>query len=108
MTDREERKYRKGLALKALILYTDVGYKFGVGMTVFMMLVSIAVAVYSLAIYALARPVAGWTTTILFFSVAFFGLFAILTIVIKYLQMLVELVFRRKRYSFESIEKLTK
>lgn len=37
----------------------------------------------------------------------FFGLFGVLTIIIKYLQLLVDLVFKRKHYSFESIEKLT-
>jgi len=63
---------------------------------------------YSIAIFLMANPVSGWTTTILFLSVAFFGLFAILTIVIKYLQLLVNLVFKRKHYSFEGIEKLTK
>ena len=63
---------------------------------------------YSAVIYATSNPVAGWTTTILFLSVAFFGLFGILTIVVKYLQLLVDLVFKRKHYSFESIEKLTK
>jgi dolichol-phosphate mannosyltransferase len=53
-----------------------------------------------------STPVAGWTTTIFFMSFAFFGLFGILTIIIKYLQILVDLVFRRKKYSFESIEKM--
>ena len=52
------------------------------------------------------HPVEGWTTTILFLSVAFFGLFGILTIIIKYLQLLMDLVFKRKHYSFESVEKL--
>ena len=41
-------------------------------------------------------------------SVAFFALFGILTVIIKYLQLLVDLVFKRKQYNFESIEKLTK
>ena len=45
---------------------------------------------------------------LLFLSAAFFGLFAILTIVIKYLQLLIQLIHKRKNYSFESIEKLTK
>ena len=61
-----------------------------------------------IVIFAMTNPVVGWTTTILFLSVAFFGLFGILTIIIKYLQLLVNLVFKRKHYSFEGIEKLTK
>ena len=106
--DRLERRYRSALAVDSLIMFTEIGYKFSVGMTALMMLMSIFMVVYSIVIYATAHPVAGWTTTILFLSIAFFGLFAILTIVIKYLQLLVDLVFKRKNYSFEGIEKLTK
>ncbi|MCM1182310.1 MAG: glycosyltransferase [Roseburia sp.] len=104
--DRAERKYRKGLAIDSIILFTELGYHFSITMTVLMMLAAIAVVIYSVVIYIFGTPVAGWTTTIFFMSFAFFGLFGILTIIIKYLQILVNLVFRRKRYSFESIEKL--
>lgn len=103
-----EHKYRRGLAIDMLILFTGVGYSFSKVMTVVMMLMTAFMAIYSVAVYLTSTPVAGWTTTILFMSFAFFGLFGILTIVIKYLQILVDLVFRRKRYNFENIEKLTK
>lgn len=106
--DKREKKYRRGLAIDSLILFTEVGYKFSMTMTAFMMLVSIFAIIYSVVIYATSHPVAGWTTTILFLSVAFFGLFGVLTIIIKYLQLVIDLVFKRKHYNFESIEKLTK
>lgn len=104
--DKTERKYRADLAVNSMILFTGIGYRFAVTMTVLMMLVAVGVAVYSAVIYLFSTPVAGWTTTIFFMSFAFFGLFGILTIIIKYLQILVDLVFRRKKYSFESIEKM--
>lgn len=106
--DRKEQRYRMDLAADALILFTEVGYRFSMTMTVVMMLMSIFMTVYSLVTYFVIHPVEGWTTTILFLSVAFFGLFGILTIIVKYLQLLVDMVFKRKHYSFESIEKLTK
>ena len=104
--DKAERKYRTELAVNSMILFTQLGYRFSVTMTVIMMLVAVFVAAYSAFVYLFSTPVAGWTTTIFFMSFAFFGLFGILTIIIKYLQILVDLVFRRKKYSFESIEKL--
>lgn len=107
-TDKREKSYRSGLAVDSLILFTEVGYRFSKVMTILMMLMSIFMLVYSVVIYTTFHPVAGWTTTILFLSVAFFGLFGVLTVIIKYLQLLVDLVFKRKHYSFESIEKLTK
>ena len=106
--DKAEKNYRFGLAVDALILFTDIGYRFSMVMTALMMFMSVFMVIYSIVIFAMANPVAGWTTTILFLSVAFFGLFGILTIIIKYLQLLVNLVFKRKHYSFEGIEKLTK
>ncbi len=104
--DESERRYRTDLAINSMILFTGLGYQFSVTMTILMMLVAVAVAVYSAVVYLFSTPVAGWTTTIFFMSFAFFGLFGILTIIIKYLQILVDLVFRRRKYSFESIEKM--
>ena len=106
--DKKEKRYRAGLAVDSLILFTEMGYGFSKAMTVVMMVISLFMIVYSIVIYAVSSPVAGWTTTILFLSAAFFGLFGILTIIIKYLQLLIELIFKRKHYSFDSIEKLTK
>lgn len=106
--DRQEKKYRTGLAVDSLLLFTELGYRFSITMTALMMIVSAFMIVYSVLVFLTSNPVAGWTTTILFLSVAFFGLFGILTIIIKYLQLLVNLAVRRKQYSFEGIEKLTK
>lgn len=106
--DKQEMKYRSRLAVDSLILFTEVGYRFSIVMTAVMMVISAFMIVYSVVIFATATPVVGWTTTILFLSVAFFGLFGILTIIIKYMQLLVNLVFKRKHYTFEGIEKLTK
>lgn len=106
--DRRQGAYRRKLAVDSLIVFTDVGYKVSVTMTIGMMLMAIFMVIYTVMIYWKGTPVEGWTTTVLFMSVAFGGLFAILTIVIKYLQILVDLVFRRKQYMFESIEKLTR
>ncbi|MBQ1478023.1 MAG: glycosyltransferase [Erysipelotrichaceae bacterium] len=106
--DRREKKYRTSLAVDSLLLFTQLGYRFSIAMTLLMMFMSAFMVIYSLVTYFMVHPVEGWTTTILFLSVAFFGLFAILTIIIKYLQLLLNMIFKRKHYSFESIEKLTK
>ncbi len=106
--DPREKKYRTSLAIDTLILFTEFGYRFSFGMTSLMILISIFMIIYTLIIYFIGHPIEGWTTTLLFLSVAFLGLFGILTIIVKYLSIIVDLVFKRKHYSFESIEKLTK
>ena len=42
----------------------------------------------------------------LFLSLAFFGVFAIFAIIIKYLSVLIELVFTKQQYVIEGVEKL--
>lgn len=103
-----EKMYRFRLAVDSLILFTEVGYRFSILMTAFMMATSAFMIAYTIIIFTTKMPVAGWTTTILFLSVAFFGLFGILTIIIKYMQLLINLTFKRKHYTFGEIEKLTK
>lgn len=105
--DRDEKKYRSRLAIDSLIMFTDFGYRTSFFLTLIMMIAAFSMGVYSLVTFIYGHPIEGWTTTILFLSFAFFGLFAILTFVVKYLQIIVDLIFRRKAYSFESIEKLT-
>lgn len=105
--DSKEKSYRRGLAVNSLIVFTEVGYRVSVMMTILMMIISLFTVAYTIITYLLMNPVDGWTTTILFLSISFFGLFVILTIIIKYLQLLVDMTYKRTHYSFESIEKLT-
>lgn len=99
---------RRDVAIDSLVLFTDVAYKFAFSMTVIMMLVSAFTAGYTVFTFVKNQPVAGWTTTMLVLSVCFLGMFAALAVIIKYLAILVDLVFKKKAYITESIEKLTK
>lgn len=97
---------RSGVAMDSLILFTDVAYRITIGLAFIMALTAVAFAIYALIYKLTSNPVEGWTTTIIFIAFGFFGLFVILAMVIKYLQTLVNLAFRKKAYLFESIEKL--
>ena len=99
---------RFNLALDSLALYTDAGFKVSIGITLCMMLVAVAELVYTLAVFATGHPVAGWTTTMFVITLGFAGLFAVLTIVVKYLTLLLSLVFKQQKYLVESVEKLQK
>lgn len=83
-----------------------MGYRIAAWMAALMAAVMVFTAVYALAIYISGIAIVGWTTTVLFLAFAFFGLFAILSIVIKYLALLLNLTFKRQRYLFDGIEKL--
>ncbi len=105
--DIQEFRYKRELAIDILLMFTTAGYRFSVTMTALMMIMTVFMIVYVGVTYWLSTPSEGWTTTLLFLSAAFLGLFGILTVVIKYLQLLVDLTYKRQRYSYKSIEKLT-
>lgn len=96
------------LATDALILFTGVAHRLALSLALLMMGVTAAVAVYTVVIYLSGSPVEGWTTTMLFLGFGFFGMFAILAMVLKYLSILVDLTFKQQKYVFESIEKISK
>lgn len=99
---------RPRLATDALILFTEVASRLSLLLSLVMMAATVAATIYTVVIYLSGSPVAGWTTTMLFLSFGFFGMFAILTLILKYLSILVDLTFKRQKYVFESIEKISK
>lgn len=102
----EEKEMRRDMAFNSLILFTNLGYQVSSFLAGIMMLAALLIGVYTVAIFVGARPVEGWTTTMLFLSLAFFGVFAIFAIIIKYLSVLIELVFTKQQYVIEGVEKL--
>lgn len=100
---------RREVATDTMILFTDVAYKFSLTLSTILLLLTLASGIYTCAVFfGQHRPVPGWTTTMLLLSGGFFGIFLILSIIIKYLSVLVELIFKRQKYLVESIEKITK
>lgn len=105
-TNKQVQKTRMETATSSLILFTNIGYKFSLAMSAIMILATILVALYAVIIFVKGNPVQGWTTTMLFLSFAFFGLFMIMSIVLKYLEILINLTFKKCKYMIESIDKL--
>jgi dolichol-phosphate mannosyltransferase len=105
---KEIKEKRRKLATDTFVLFTDIAYKFSITMTFLMMLIAVFVGIYTVLIFLKGDPVAGWTTTMLFLDFGFIGIFAVLAIIIKYLSILIDLTFKKQKYTIESIEKITK
>ena len=102
-----QTKHRLDTAINTLILFTDVAYRISIMMSILMMFATLGGVIYTLVIFALKKPVEGYTTTMLVLTGSFFGVFAILAIIIKYLSILVDLNFKKQKYIIESIERIT-
>ncbi len=103
-----QKPIKQELALNSLILFTDIGYKISITLTAVMAFVLMLAGIYTVAVFMSASPVAGWTTTMLVMSFGFFGLFVLFAFVLKYLSVILNLVFTKKQYVVESIRKITK
>lgn len=96
-------------ALDSLTLYTELGGRVSMFIAVFMLVLMIASLVYTLVVAfgGAVQPVPGWITTMLLLTGGFFGVFLILALVLKFLSLLVEMVFRKQTYLIESVEKIS-
>lgn len=106
---REERGSRSVLAMDTLIIFTDVLEKLSMLLSVLFfgaLLVVFGDIVYS-ALGAI-RPVEGWLSIMALMSLGFFMLFVLLTLIFKYLSVILNVSFKRQRYVIEGVEKLTK
>lgn len=96
------------LAMDSLALYTDAGYRISLTVTVMMFCLAMAELLYTLVIFFRGNFVEGWVTTMFVLTLGLAGLFLVLTIVVKYLSLILKLTFKKQDYLVESIEKFQK
>ena len=96
------------LAMDSLALYTDAGYRISLTVTVMMFCLAMAELLYTLFIFFRGDFVEGWVTTMFVLTLGLAGLFLVLTIVVKYLSLILKLTFKKQDYLVESIEKFQK
>ena len=102
------REHRADTATTSLILFTNIAYKVSFGISLFMMFATVFMAIYAIATFVTRRAIEGFTTTMLVMTGSFFAVFVLFAIVIKYLSVLVQMIFKKQEYRIESIEKISK
>ncbi len=109
------RNYRKGrsderinLAVDSFIYFTDLLEKISLGICVVFILIALGVICYTVWSFFMDQHLAsGWVSLMGFLSLGFIGVFGILTIILRYLGVLVNLTYRRQYYLIEDIEKIS-
>lgn len=102
-----QRHIRRETALDSLVLFTDLAYKISLGLCILMICFTLGTGIYTAVVYfGQNRPVAGWAPLMGLISAGFLGVFGIQTILIKYLDLILNLVFKKQKYLIASVEKL--
>lgn len=103
-----QEKLRISRAVDSLALYTSMGYKLSLFISGMMLCLMLFSLIYIIVLNISGTYIVeGWTTTMLVLSGGFFGVFLILTLVLKYLSLIVNLIFKKQKYLIESVEKIS-
>lgn len=98
---------RTSLALDSFIYFTNVLGQISMALCGIFLVVTVGVGIYIISDFFNAdKPVEGWLSTMGFLALGFFGVFALLTIILKYLSVLLNLIFKHQRYLVADIEKV--
>lgn len=95
------------LGSNILIYYSNIGVRIGMFLSISFFLFSVMVGFYAILSYIFKynEIQEGWTTIMLFLSISFSGLFGVLTILSKYMEVLLKEIQVNKAYSYNSIER---
>jgi dolichol-phosphate mannosyltransferase len=108
-SQREELEIRSTLALDTLIIFTNVMEKFSMLVSAILLGVLVVIFIYLVySIFSPVRPVEGWLSIMSLMSFGFFMLSVLLTLIFKYLSLILSMNFKRQRYVVEGVEKYTK
>ncbi len=105
----QEKSSRSDLAFDSFIIFTDILEKISLVLCGFFLFVMIVMALYVVwSLFSEVRPVEGWMSTIGLIAFGFFGLFLLMTLILKYLSVILSLIFKKQRYVISGVDKLSK
>lgn len=104
---KREKKSRENLAFDTFLMFTNLVQKVSMILSVLFLIFTLCVGVYVVCVYFSAdKPVEGWAPMMGFLAAGFSGVFILITILLKYMAVLLGVTFNKKRYLISSIEKI--
>lgn len=105
--EQENDGLKRDIAINSLILFTNIGYRLSQIFSLIMMIFTVIIGIYTVETYlTYDKIVEGWTTLMGVICICFLGVFLVLALVIRYLNILLNLIFKKQQYLISSIEKI--
>lgn len=90
-----------------LLLFSEASSNLAASLSLLSAIIAIVTGIYALIIYlSNNKPVEGWTTTFLFLSFSFTMIFAIFSIIIRYLSVIQKELYNKPNFRVKSVSKL--
>lgn len=99
---------RFGLGMDTLIYFTNVMEKVSFAISIVFFVIALGIIIYVIcSLFMDEHLSSGWVSTMGFLSIGFVGIFTLITIMMRYLSVIVNLIFQQKKYLIEDIEKIS-
>lgn len=106
---RQNTGERASLALDSFVYFTNALERISMSISIVFLLLTVGMGIYIIRDYFFGYAIVeGWLSTMTFLALGFFGVFALLTMILKYLSVLLNLIFKQQRYLISDIEKVVK
>lgn len=107
--EKAEKNSRNGLAFDSFVFFTNVIEKISLVLSGTFLAITVLTAIYIVySIFSTDRPVEGWISIMGFMTFAFSGVFLLFTLILKYLSVILNTIFKQKRYVIEDIQKMAR
>lgn len=105
--NKEEMGSRSTLAMDTVIIFTNLLEKCSMLLSILFFAVMIFMFGYVIqSFFSVNKPVEGWLSLMGLMSLGFFMMFVMLTLIFKYLSVILNMMFKRQQYVIEGVEKL--
>lgn len=98
--------HKVSLASDVFIVFSNIGVHVAVMFSILFLALSVLIGVYALVTYFTGDVISGWTTTMLFLSLGFSGVFIVTAIIAKYISVILQEQKAGNIYTVESLQKL--
>ena len=105
--NKEEMGSRSTLAMDTVIIFTNLLERASMFLSILFFVILILMFGYVVtSFFSAQKPVEGWLSLMGLMSLGFFMMFLMLTLIFKYLSVILNMMFKRQQYVIEGVDKL--
>lgn len=94
------------LGIRALMIFTNIMQKISTLVCGAFLIATLVISGYIVYIFLMQKPVEGWTPIMMYLSIGFLGIFVILALILKFLSVVLDIVYKNETHNIESIWKV--
>lgn len=104
--NRNEKAYRLDSGINYMMLFTRMIERLTMGLSLLFLLFTVGTGIWAIYSYMFTEDlVSGWVSLMAVISFGFFGVFLLLTFIVKYISLILNINYKKSVYVVESVDK---